>query len=89
MLDIRLIREQPDFVKTRLATRGGSDAAATVEAILACDTRRRRIETTLQTHNADRNRLSKEIGGKRKLGEPTADLEAQRARHRRGNHHAQ
>ncbi len=77
MLDIRLIREQPDFVKTRLATRGGSDAAAAVEDILACDTRRRRIETTLQTHNADRNRLSKEIGGKRKLGEPTADLEAQ------------
>ena len=27
MLDIRLIREQPDFVKERLATRGGDDAA--------------------------------------------------------------
>ena len=27
MLDIRLIREQPDFVKSRLATRGGDDAA--------------------------------------------------------------
>ena len=77
MLDIRLIREQPDFVKTRLATRGGSDAGAVVEQILACDTRRRRIETDLQTRNADRNRLSREIGGKRKAGEPTADLEAQ------------
>ena len=76
MLDIRLIREQPDFVKARLATRGGSDAGEVVEQILACDTRRRRIETDLQTRNAERNRLSKEIGGKRKAGEPTADLEA-------------
>ena len=25
MLDIRLIREKPDFVKSRLATRGGGD----------------------------------------------------------------
>ena len=77
MLDIRLIRDQPDFVKARLATRGGSDAGAAVDEILACDTRRRRIETELQTHSADRNRLSKEIGGKRGKGEPTADLEAQ------------
>ena len=77
MLDIRLIREQPDFVKARLATRGGSDAGAAVEQILACDTRRRRVETDLQARNAERNRLSKEIGGKRESGEPTADLEAQ------------
>ena len=52
MLDIRLIREQPDFVKARLATRGGSDAGAAIDEILACDGRRRRIETELQTHNA-------------------------------------
>ena len=76
MLDIRLIREQPEFVKARLATRGGSGAGEVVEQILACDAHRRRIETALQTHNADRNRLSKEIGGKRKAAEPTADLEA-------------
>jgi seryl-tRNA synthetase len=25
MLDLRLIREKPDFVKQRLATRGGED----------------------------------------------------------------
>ena len=27
MLDIRLIREQPDLVKSRLTTRGGDDVA--------------------------------------------------------------
>ncbi len=77
MLDIRLLREQPDFVKTRLATRGGSDATGAVDEILACDTHRRQIETRLQAHNADRNRLSKEIGQKRARREDSAELEAQ------------
>ena len=77
MLDIRLIREQPDFVKARLTTRGGSDAGATVDAILACDQQRRSVETQLQQQSADRNRLSKEIGQRRAKGEPTADTEAQ------------
>lgn len=77
MLDIRLLREQPDFVKTRLATRGGSDAASSVDAILDCDARRRRVETALQALNGDRKRLSKEIGAKRSRQEPTADLEAE------------
>jgi seryl-tRNA synthetase len=75
MLDIRLLREQPEFVKARLLTRGGSGAV--VDDALACDTRRRAAETQLQAANADRNRLSKEIGRKRQAGELTADLEAQ------------
>lgn len=77
MLDIRLLREQPDFVKARLATRGGSDAAGAVDTILDCDARRRRVETALQALNGDRKRLSKEIGAKRSRQEPTADLEAE------------
>ena len=36
MLDIRLIREQPDFVKDRLATRGGDDPAK-IDEVLAVD----------------------------------------------------
>ncbi len=77
MLDIRLIREQPDFVKARLLTRGGSEAKVAVEQVLACDLRRRRIETQLQVQSAERNRLSKEIGLKRARGEASADAEAQ------------
>lgn len=76
MLDIRLIREQPDFVKERLATRGGDDAAR-VDEILAVDAQRRRAETLLQQLNADRKRLSKEIGGKRSRGESSEELESQ------------
>jgi seryl-tRNA synthetase len=75
MLDIRLIREQPDFVKSRLATRGGGDEAL-IDKLLRKDETRRKNETALQQLQAKRNRLSKEIGGKRKRGESTEELEA-------------
>ncbi|MGI9086922.1 MAG: serine--tRNA ligase [Chthoniobacterales bacterium] len=74
MLDIRLLREQPDFVKTRLTTRGGEDAAR-VDDVLRVDGERRKAETALQQLNADRKRLSKEIGGKRSRGESSEELE--------------
>src|SRR3989442_10801305 len=74
MLDIRLIREKPDFVRARLATRGGGDEAK-IDEILRVDAERRGIETGLQRSQSERNRLSKEIGGKRSSGEGTAELE--------------
>jgi seryl-tRNA synthetase len=75
MLDIRLLREKPDFVRERLATRSG-DLPAQVDHVLAVDTQRRRAETELQKLNAERNRLSKEIGLLRSRQEPSGDLEA-------------
>src|SRR5258705_12931983 len=42
VLDIRLIREQPDFVKSRLATRGGDDQLK-IDELLALD-RAERLE---------------------------------------------
>jgi seryl-tRNA synthetase len=74
MLDIRLIREQPDFVKSRIATRGGDDAAK-IDEVLRVDAERRKAETALQQLNGDRKRLSKEIGGKRARGEASDELE--------------
>jgi seryl-tRNA synthetase len=74
MLDIRLIREKPDFVRERLATRGGDDDAK-IDDVLRVDVERRKAETALQQLNADRKRLSKEIGGKKSRGEATGDLE--------------
>ena len=62
MLDIRLLREQPDFVKQRLATRDASLVSA-VDEILGCDQKRRAAETHFQQLQADRKRTSKEIGG--------------------------
>src|SRR6266508_6311851 len=76
MLDIRLIREKPDFVRERLATRGGGDETKIAE-VLRVDAERRKIETRLQRLQADRNRFSKEIGAKRSRNEPSEELEVQ------------
>ncbi|PYI42049.1 MAG: serine--tRNA ligase, partial [Verrucomicrobia bacterium] len=74
MLDIRLIREKPDFVRARLATRGGGDEAK-IDEVLGADAERRKLETVLQQLNADRNRLSKEIGKKLARGETAGELQ--------------
>src|SRR5947209_1772689 len=74
MLDIRLIREKPDVVRERLATRGGGDEAK-IDEVLRVDAERRKVETALQQLNADRKRLSKEIGGKKARGESTNELQ--------------
>jgi seryl-tRNA synthetase len=76
MLDIRLLREQPDFVKQRLAARDATLVSA-VDEILACDQKRRAAETRLQQLQADRKRTSKEIGAKKAKGEDTLEIEAQ------------
>jgi seryl-tRNA synthetase len=76
MLDIRLIRENPEFVKARLATRGG-DAHLRVDEILECDRERRAVETHLQQLQADRKRISKEIGACKGRGEDTSEVEGQ------------
>ena len=60
MLDIRLIRERSDFVKTELAKTGV--ASAEIDAILACDAERRRVQFELDEMRARRTRESKELG---------------------------
>src|SRR6195256_6549368 len=75
MLDIRLVREKPDFVKERLATRGGGGEAK-IDELLKIDNERRKNETALQQLNAERNKLSKEIGAKRSRKEGSDELEA-------------
>jgi len=76
MLDIRLVREKPDFVRARLATRGGGDEAK-IDEVLRVDAERRKTETELQRSRSERNRLSKEIGGKKSRGEASNELEAE------------
>jgi len=61
VLDIKLIREKPDFVRQRLATRGAGDAAL-VDRILQTDEKRRKFLASLEVLKAERNRVSKEIG---------------------------
>src|SRR4051794_11691865 len=75
MLDIRLIREKPEYVRERLATRGG-DAHLRVDEVLEVDRAWRAAETKAQGLQADRKRLSKEIGMLRGKGQETSETEA-------------
>jgi len=76
MLDIRVIRENSEFVKTRLLARGG-DAHTLIDDVLACDEDRRAAETTKQQLQNQRKTLSKEIGMRRGKGEDTSEVESQ------------
>ena len=61
MLDIKLIRERPDFVRQRLATRGAGDEAR-IDEVLKCDELRRKLLGEVEALKAQRKRASKEIG---------------------------
>jgi len=71
VLDIKLIREKPAFVRERLATRGAGDEVL-IEDILQSDEYRRKALAEVEALKATRNRVSKEIGalmGQKKLVE--------------------
>jgi len=60
MLDIKLVREQPDFVKAELAKTGVEPAE--IDRVLEVDARRRKLQHELDEQRARRTRESKELG---------------------------
>jgi seryl-tRNA synthetase len=68
MLDIKLIRDNPQLVRDRLATRGRGDEARIGE-IAALDEQRRKLLTEADNLKAERNRVSKEIGAAKSKGQ--------------------
>lgn len=74
MLEMRLIREQPDLVRERLNTRNPG-LGKQVDGILELDSIRRQLETQLQRLHAERNKLSKDIGQLRARKESSSELE--------------
>jgi seryl-tRNA synthetase len=73
MLDLKLIRSDPERVKRALARRG---AAEQVDALLALDTRRRELLPQIEGAQAERKSLSKQIGGAKQRGEDADELMA-------------
>ena len=74
MLDIKLIRERPDFVRQRLATRGAGDEAH-IDEVLKADEQRRKLLGEVEKLKAYRKSVSKEIGalmGQKKTAEADA-----------------
>ena len=67
MLDIRVVRENPEYVKERVRLRGG-DHWMLVDKVLECDVKRRNAETEKQALSSERNSTSKQIGQMMKEG---------------------
>ena len=67
MLDIRVIRENPEYVKQRVKLRGGEHWLL-VDRVIECDEKRRKIETEKQALSQERNASSKKIGALMKEG---------------------
>jgi seryl-tRNA synthetase len=73
MLDLKLIRSEPERVKAALARRG---AAEQVDELLSLDARRRELLPELESAQAERKTLSKQIGEAKQAGEGAEDLMA-------------
>lgn len=76
MLDLRLIREQPEFVKAEIAK---LNTTAPIDEILALDERRRAMLTEVETLKAQLNAGSRETGRKPAGTERDAHIAAMRA----------
>jgi len=76
MLDLNLIREQPDLVRKALSDR--QQDPAPVDNILELDTRRRTLLANVETMKAERNTVSKEIGRMKDAIERQEKIEAMR-----------
>ncbi len=76
MLDINLIREQPDIV--RAALRDRQMETAIVDSILDLDQKRRALLTKVESLKAERNAVSKEIGRMKDAAERQSKIEAMR-----------
>ena len=71
MLDLRLIRSDPERVKQALARRGAADG---VDELLALDARRRELLPEIENAQAERKTLSKQVGEAKQRGEEADDL---------------
>ncbi len=77
MLDLTLIREQPERV--RQALRDRQMDAAVIDSILQLDERRRSLLAEVEALKAERNAVSKEIGKMKDAAARQAKIEAMRA----------
>ncbi len=76
MLDIRMIKENPQQVIDRLAAKE-KEASQEIAAILQLDEQRRALIMQSDNQKAEQNRVSKEVPARKKAGEDVTELLAQ------------
>jgi len=72
VIDIRLIRNEPDVVRAALARRGNPELLDQVEQVIALDVRSREIVAQRDAMRAEVNELSKQVGALRRTGDTVA-----------------
>jgi seryl-tRNA synthetase len=73
MLDLKLIRSEPERVKAALERRGAGDD---IDELLALDARRRELLPRIEGAQAERKTLSKQIGEEKQKGGEATELVA-------------
>ena len=73
MIDIKLIRENPEDIKKRLAYKE-FDASNDIDRILELDAKRRDVIMSLEADKAEQNKVSKQIPAMKKAGEDVAPV---------------
>ena len=73
MLDLKLIRDDPERVRAALARRG-EQAAAGMDAVLDLDARRRGLIPTLEELRASRNAAAEAIAQAKRSGQDASDV---------------
>ncbi len=74
MLDLRLLRAEPERARTELLRRGGADA---LDRVLELDRNAREMRTHVEAVRAERGRISKEIGQLKRDGRDADAVQAQ------------
>ena len=69
MLDIKFVRENPDIVKQNIKNKFQDRKLPLVDEVIELDTENRKIKQEVEVLRAERNKLSKQIGGLMAKGE--------------------
>src|ERR1700761_5056033 len=72
MLDLRLLRSEPDRVRAALSRRGG-DLDGAVDRVLSLDERRRALLPDLEELRAEKNRAGGAIAQAKRAGEDASE----------------
>ena len=83
MLDIKLIRENPNTIRADLDKRGDTDKKELLEVLISQDKEWRQNLVEVDQLKNKRNNLSKEIGALKKEGMDASDIIKQRSEERR------
>src|SRR3954465_15104951 len=75
MIDIQLLRKDPEGVAKRLATRG--DGAFNLKMFLEFESTRKNLQTAVEQAQASKNRIARDIGQAKAKGHDVAPLLAQ------------